>query len=136
MITMSELINDQTDLTKVGVEGMITFLYYKDLARVTRFYEDVLGLKLVIDQGFAKIYQVAGQAHIGLVDESRGQHRSNPIKPVEITLVVSDVDAWYQRIRSLGVETLTEPSIISAANVRAFLFQDPEGYLIEVQKFL
>ena len=133
---MSQLKNGTSDLPHVEIEGMITFLYYKDLAKVARFYEDVLGLKLVIDQGFAKIYQVAGQAHIGLVDETRGYHRSNPIKPVEITLLAPDVDAWYQRIRSLGIETLTEPTIISSVNVRAFLLQDPEGYVVEIQKFL
>ena len=133
---LSQPKHDTPDLPPVGIEGMITFLYYKDLAKVAQFYEDVLGLKLVIDQGFAKIYQVAGQAHIGLVDETRGYHRSNPIKPVEITLLVPDVDAWYQRIRSLGIETLTEPTIISSVNVRAFLLQDPEGYVVEIQKFL
>ena len=133
---MSQLKHATSDLPHVEIEGMITFLYYKDLAKVAQFYEDVLGLKLVIDQGFAKIYQVAGQAHIGLVDETRGYHRSNPIKPVEITLLVPDVDAWYKCIRSLGIETLTEPTNISSVNVRAFLLQDPEGYVVEIQKFL
>ena len=132
----SQLKHDTPDLPPVGIDGMITFLYYKDLAKVARFYEDVLGLKLVIDQGFAKIYKVAGKAHIGLVDETRGYHRSNPIKPVEITLVVSDVDAWYQRIRSLGIETLSEPTIMQSVNVQAFLLLDPEGYVLEIQKFL
>jgi lactoylglutathione lyase len=118
------------------IEGLITFLYYKDLPKVARFYEDVLGLELVKDQGFAKIYKVAGQAFLGIVDETRGYHKANPIKPVEITMVVSDVDAWYDRIRSKGVETINEPHHIEAVNIRAFLLQDPEGYVIEIQKFL
>ena len=37
------------------VQLMITFLYYRDLARAEAFYRDVLGLPLVIDQGFAKL---------------------------------------------------------------------------------
>jgi lactoylglutathione lyase len=121
---------------QVAVEGLITFLYYKDLAIVARFYEDVLGLKLAIDQGFARIYQVADKAYLGIVDETRGYHRANPIKPVEITLVVPDVDAWYRRIRGMGVATLCEPHDIPGPNVRAFLLHDPEGYVIEIQKFL
>jgi lactoylglutathione lyase len=133
---MIQTTPDTPDLSQVGIEGMITFLYYKDLAKAARFYEDVLGLKLTIDQGFAKIYKVAGQAHIGLVDEIHGYHRANPIKPVEITLVVSDVDEWYQRLRLMGIETLTEPTIMRSVNVRAFLLKDPEGYVVEIQKFL
>jgi lactoylglutathione lyase len=118
-----------------SIEGMITFLYYKDLPPVARFYEEILGLKLVIDQGFAKIYKVAGDAHLGIVDETKGYHRANPIKPVEITLLVSDVDAWYQKIRSMGVAALCEPRDIEVPHLRMFLLQDPEGYVIEIQKF-
>ncbi len=118
------------------IEGMITFLYYKDLPTVARFYEEVLGLELVMDQGFAKIYKVAGSAHIGIVDETRGYHRANPIKPVEITMLVTDVDAWYQRVRTMGVTTLSEPRDLVTPRLRMFLMQDPEGYVIEIQKFL
>lgn len=135
-MTKEQLYHDIPNLPPVKIEGMITFLYYKDLSQAARFYEDVLGLKLVIDQGFAKIYKVAEQAHIGLVDETRGYHRANPIKPVEITLLVPDVDAWYQHIRSLGIETLTEPTIMQSVNVQAFLLNDPEGYTLEIQRFL
>lgn len=117
-------------------DGIITFLYYKDLAKAARFYEDVLGLKMVIDQGFARIYQVAEKGHLGIVDETRGYHRANPIKPVEITLLVPDVDLWYRRIVALGVTTINEPHDIPGVNVRAFLLHDPEGYVIEIQKFL
>jgi predicted enzyme related to lactoylglutathione lyase len=117
-------------------DGMITFLYYKDLPKVAKFYEEVLGLEKVIDQGFAKIYRVAGQAHIGLVDETRGYHKSNPIKPVELTLLVPDVDEWFQKMKDLGVPTLTEPRSIEPIRVRMFLLEDPEGYTIEIQKFL
>lgn len=114
---------------------MITFLYYKNLPPVAKFYEEVLGLELVIDQGFAKIYKTAGQAHLGIVDETRGYHKANPIKPVEITLLVNDVDAYYRRFQEMGVKTLNEPKDIPDLKLRCFLLQDPEGYVIEIQKF-
>ena len=52
-----------------------------------------------------------------------------------VTLVVSDVDAWYQYLRDKGVETLNEPHDIEELGLRAFLLEDPEGYVIEIQKF-
>ena len=110
-----------------GIEGIITFLYYKDLPAVARFYEEVIGLEIAIDQGFARIYKVAGQGFLGIVDETRGYHRANPIKPVEITLLVNDVDAWYRKLGDMGVPTLTEPRTLEDMGLRMFLLQDPEG---------
>lgn len=125
---------DKTDTTRI--EGIITFLYYKDLPTVARFYEEVLGLEVAIDQGWARIYKIAGQGFLGIVDEAHGYHRANPIKPVEITLLVNDVDAWFEKIRAMGVPTLTEPRTLEEMKLRMFLLQDPEGYVIEIQKFL
>jgi lactoylglutathione lyase len=122
-------------LSVPGVEGLITFLYYEDLEGAVRFYEDVMGFEKIVDQGWAKIYRVAGEAHVGLVDGSRGYHRPSPSKPVMITVVVDNVDAWYRYLRVMGVETLTEPRDHEELGVRAFLLEDPEGYVIEIQKF-
>jgi lactoylglutathione lyase len=117
------------------VGGLITFLYYDDLEDAVRFYEDVMGFEKTVDQGWAKIYRVAGDAHVGLVDGSRGYHRPSPSKPVMITMVVEDVDEWYRHLRGRGVETLTEPRDNEEIGIRAFLLEDPEGYVIEIQRF-
>ena len=118
-----------------GVEGLITFLYYEDLERAVRFYEDVMGFEKTVDQGWAKIYRVAGEAHVGLVNGSRGYHKPSPSKPVMITVVVDNVDAWYRYLRVMGVVTLTDPRDHEEIGIRAFLLEDPEGYVIEIQKF-
>lgn len=133
---MSQPQTGPRDQAHPGLEGMITFLYYKDLPAAARFYEQVMGLKLAMDQGWAKVYEVAGQAHVGLVDERRGYHKASPAKPVMLTLLVPDVDAWYQHLQDKGIETLTEPRDVQELGLRMFLFQDPEGYVIEIEKFL
>ena len=43
-------------------ESAITFYYYDDILAVAPFYEDVLGFELVLDQGLARIYRIAGNA--------------------------------------------------------------------------
>lgn len=117
------------------IEGLITFLYYNDLERATKFYEEILGLELVIDQGWAKILKVSENAHIGLVDGKRGYHRPSPTKPVMVTLVVPDVDSWYIYLKEKNVKTLTEPKDNKELNIRTFLLEDPEGYIIEIEHF-
>jgi predicted enzyme related to lactoylglutathione lyase len=115
---------------------LITFIYYKDLPRAIRFYEEILGFELAIDQGWSKIYHVTGSGHIGLVDESRGSHRAHPVKPVQICFRVADVDAWYAYLAEVGVDALRPPRSNQELKIRAFVFNDPEGYQIEVQSAL
>ena len=110
----------------------ITFLYYRDLPAAMRFYEEVLGLPLVIDQGWSKIYRVAGAAHVGLVDEAKGMHRAADPKPVQICLRVPDVAAWHRFLAARGV-AVGELRENAALGIRAFTCRDPEGYQIEVQ---
>ena len=73
----------------------ITFFYYRDLPAAMRFYEDILGLSLAIDQGWCKIYQICPGAHVGLVDEAKGMNKWQAAKPVQLCIRVPDVDAWY-----------------------------------------
>ncbi len=115
------------------VQLAITFFYYRDLAAAMRFYEDVMGFTLAIDQGWSKIYGIAGNAHVGLVDEARGMHKSAPVKPVQLCIRVPDVRAWYDYAQAQGVTGLSQLFENEALGIRAFVFDDPEGYQIEVQ---
>jgi len=118
------------------VDKLITFLYYKDLAAAMRFYEDILGFSVTIDQGWCKIYGISSDGYVGLVDESRGMHKANPIKPVQICMRVPDVDAWHAYLKECGVDGLTAPKSSEALKIRAFVCYDPEGYQIEIQSAL
>jgi lactoylglutathione lyase len=111
----------------------ITFLYCRDLPGAMRFYEEVLGLPLVIDQGWSKIYRLCPGAHVGLVDEARGMHRWAPVKPVQLCIRVPGVDDWYAYARALGLDNLSALFQSEALGIRAFVFTDPEGYQIEIQ---
>ena len=116
-----------------GAALAITFVYCRDLPRAMRFYEDVMGLPLAIDQGWCKIYRLCDGAHLGLVDETRGMHRWAAEKPVQICLRVADVDGWYTYLKGLPLEALSEMFESDALGIRAFVFDDPEGYQIEIQ---
>lgn len=118
------------------VEKAITFFYYVDLPRALDFYTEVMGFPLEIDQGWSKILRIAEHAYVGLVDETRGMHRANPIKPVQLCIRVPDVDAWHRYLASQNAIGLTEPKDSVSLGIRAFVLEDPEGYQIEVQSVL
>jgi predicted enzyme related to lactoylglutathione lyase len=111
----------------------ITFFYYRDLPTAMRFYEDILGLSLAIDQGWCKIYQICPGAHVGLVDESKGMNKWAPTKPVQLCIRVPDVDGWYDYAESAQVQKLSKLFTNDEIGIRAFVFNDPEGYQIEIQ---
>ena len=119
-----------------SAELAITFFYYRDLPAAMKFYEDVLGLSLAIDQGWSKIYQVCPGAHVGLVDETRGMNKWAATKPVQLCIRVPDVDAWYSFLKERSVDNLSEIFSNEEIGIRAFVFTDPEGYQIEIQSAL
>lgn len=117
------------------VDGLITFLYYENLDEAAKFYEEIMGFELTTDQGWSKIFKVAENAYVGCVDGNVGYHKPSEDKPVMLTVVVDDPDAWYEHFIENNVETLNKPHDDEELNLRIFLLEDPEGYVIEIQKF-
>ena len=57
-----------------------------------RFWEAVMGLRQVVDQEWAKVYQGSRTGFIGLVDERRGMHRWSEKKAVNVSFLIDDID--------------------------------------------
>ena len=74
----------ETRVQNLTFYGSITWTYHKDLLRMQKFYEEVLGYQQVADQGWTKIYQTSPTGFIGLVDERRGMQDYADQKAVEI----------------------------------------------------
>lgn len=118
------------------VRGVITWLYYKDLLKAVNFYENMMGFSMEVDQGWSKIYRIRDGAYVGLVDETKGYHRSSVNKPVILCLNVENADAWYSKLRRNGLELEEHPRESERLKVRVFMLKDPEGYTIEIQETL
>lgn len=119
------------------VDYPIVFFYVKDLNKETSFYRDILGFKLVLDQGWIKYFALNERAQLGLVDASRGAIKASEDKPVLLSLVVDDPDSYWKALLEAKYEkTPPEPKTREDIGIRAFIFEDPEGYKLEFQKFL
>jgi predicted enzyme related to lactoylglutathione lyase len=120
----------------VDFEGMITFTYYKNLLAAVKFYEEIMGLKKVIDVDFAKVYKVTENAHIGIVDSNRGHLKANEEKPVMLTFIVEDIEKWHQYLIKKNVEIIQAPKEATYLRMMTMLFKDPEGYVGEILQWL
>ena len=117
-------------------QSQITLLYFRNIEKAYHFYEEVLGLQVKIDQGYGRIYEVSGNAFLGVMDEKRGFLQSGYGKSIMISLVTDEVDQWYQTLQNSGVKMLSAPLTKEDIGIRSFLFEDPEGHILEIQKFL
>lgn len=121
----------------LGFKATILWLYYKDMLPLQAFYEEVLGLRQIVDQGWAKIYEGSPSGHVGLVDERRGMNRSADKKAVNVSFILDDIDGWFAAVKDRGLFPLrgTAVSVDDAGRYRAFVGYDPEGYYMEFDVF-
>ena len=110
----------------------ITFLKTKDMEETTRFYTEILGFRLVLDQEYCRIFRICPNSHLGfcLTEASTGSSE------VIITLEIEDVDGYYQRLKSLDIAAEIPPRLNEKFNIYQMFLRDPNGYLIEIQRFL
>lgn len=114
----------------------ITFLTYEDFDAGDHFYREVLGLPLIEDQGWARVYRIHGSAHVGIVKARRGPVEKPVGSGTLVSIVVEDVDAWYEALKNeASVEVLAPPSRVADIPVTSFFLKDPGGYAIEIQAF-
>ncbi len=119
------------------IEQQVTFLHTKDLSETAVFYEEILGLELVLDQGSCRIYASGGDAYVGFCG-TLGQHLDTPSvgSYVILTLVTSDVDDWHDYLKEKGVTIEKPPTLNEKFNIYHCFVRDPNDYLIEFQTFL
>jgi catechol 2,3-dioxygenase-like lactoylglutathione lyase family enzyme len=120
-------------LCYVKLDGLIAFYPCHDLEATRNFYERDLCLPLVRDQGTCLIFKVAREAYIGFC-----QHTDDvpEHKGLIVTLLTNDVEGVYQRLRQLNIETEAAPKLNETYQIYHFFARDPDGYRVEIQRFL
>lgn len=117
----------------------ITFLPCKDLNEILRFYKDILGLTVALEQGDCIIFQIGASSHISYWGFcSHYDEFIEPAKRVCLTLVVDTPDevmALTKYLKEKKVVCYREPQSTSQFKIFNAFFTDPMGYTIEIQSF-
>ncbi len=114
-------------------KGLIVFFGCNNLEETDRFYREIMGLSLDKDQGLCRIYNVDGGGRLGFCEHIKIiKAEKSPI----ITLVADDVDALYKRLLSNNIKAKHPPARNLQFNIYHFFLEDPNGYTLEIQKFL
>ncbi len=120
-------------MADLPITQQVTFLTCRDLDAASAFYGGVLGLPLVLDQGPCRIYRAAGEAFVGICLAGA---RPVATEGVILTLVTPEVDSWYQELARREVTLEGPPAVNPTYNIYNFFARDPDGHLVEFQKFL
>ncbi|UJR83019.1 VOC family protein [Sandaracinus amylolyticus] len=131
--------DDRGDLPAPAEGFVLThFLTVRDVARSRRFYSEVLGGKVVLDENpcivkLANGWIIMNPGGGPTPDKPQVVLRA-PDDPDHVSsfmnLRVADIHACYEAWRAKGAEFLTPP-IDRKAELRCYM-RDPDGYLIEV----
>ena len=114
-------------------EQSITFLYTRDLATTSHFYSEVMQIPLILDQGDCRVWQITETAFIGFCERETAP--TEPSTNLIFTLVTDDVDGWHTRLVAAGADITKPPTLNEKYNIYHIFFRDPNGYLLEIQRF-
>ena len=118
------------------IESQITFLYTADLETTADFCENILELQLWLDQGTCRIYQIRKDGYLGFCERADAAAEHRDVIYTIVTPEKDDVDAWYEMLKAKGVKFEKEPELNPKYQIYHCFLRDPNGYLIEIQKFL
>ncbi len=118
-----------------GIQATNLFLYYKDLDKALDFYSLTLGMELVADYGMAYILRMTQDSYLILVDADEGMHTAEEPKTVALALLTDKLEEWYAYLKNKGVEIKYEYKPKEESAHDGFVAVDPEGYLLEFERF-
>jgi catechol 2,3-dioxygenase-like lactoylglutathione lyase family enzyme len=112
-------------------DAQVTFCFTGDLDRTAEFYERILELPLALDQGRCRIYRTGTTGYLGFCQRDDAPRPEGVI----LTLVTGDVDGWHKRLAGRGAPIVKPPTANPEFKIYHFFFRDPNGYLLEIQRF-
>lgn len=99
-----------------------------DLERARSFYQDVLGLELLMDHGWIRTY--GSQARISVQLSFATEGGSGTPVP-DLSIEVDDADVALQRMKAAGFAIEYGP-VDEPWGVRRFFVRDPFGQLVNI----
>lgn len=113
------------------VKRIVANIETTDVSAAKRFYQDILGLDLLMDHGWIATYGL--QDHMSIQVSFAGEGGSNTPVP-DLSIEVDDVDAAHEAMAAAGFELTygKEAPIAEPWGVRRFYVLDPFGKLVNI----
>ena len=110
------------------VKRIVANIDTRDVAAAKRFYQDVLGLKMLMDHGWLVTYGSAEQMTVQVSIASEG---GSGTPTPDLSIEVDDLDAALKRVKQTGIPIEYGPAE-EPWGVRRFYVRDPFGKLVNI----
>jgi len=110
------------------VNRIVANIDTRDIAAAKRFYQDVLGLELLMDHGWLATYGSNAKMRVQISFASQG---GSDTPTPDLSIEVDDVDAALKTVRQAGLPIEYGPTD-EPWGVRRFYVRDPFGKLINI----
>ena len=112
----------------MNVKRIVADITTQDIAAAKSFYQDVLGLDLLMDHGWIATYGSPVEMNVQISFASQG---GSGTPTPDLSIEVDDVDAALERMRRAGFPIEYGPAD-EPWGVRRFYVRDPFGKLINI----
>jgi catechol 2,3-dioxygenase-like lactoylglutathione lyase family enzyme len=112
------------------VYRIVTNIQAADVAKADAFYQRVLGLKIVMDQGWIRTYASSEKMTVQLSVATEGGS-GTPVP--DLSIEVDDIEVALKRVRNAGLPVEYGPKT-EPWGVRRFYVRDPLGKLVNVMQ--
>ncbi|AZS16583.1 VOC family protein [Paenibacillus lutimineralis] len=110
------------------VKRIVTNIQTKDIEMAKKFYQDVLGLDLLMDHGWIATY--GSKDHMDIQISFASQGGSETDTP-DFSIEVDDIDEAYVRMKDAGFNIEYGP-VDEPWGVRRFYVRDPYNNLVNI----
>lgn len=110
------------------VKRIVANIKTEDLSKTSVFYQDILGLETLMDQGWIKTIGNEKDAKVQISFATQG---GNSTEVPDLSIEVDNVDEIYEKMNNLGFE-ITYNITNEDWGVRRFFVIDPFGKLINI----
>ena len=126
----------------LAFKASIYWLYHSNEDEAEAFYQEVMGLKMLVEQSFSDILTSSPTGYIGLVEDGIGIHNATHEKAVNVGFMTNSAQAWFDYLKeqptfSLRTEELYHEQDGQGNNlIDIVIGYDPDNYFIEIDEFL
>ncbi|UUZ79057.1 VOC family protein [Paenibacillus sp. P26] len=110
------------------VKRIVANIAARELAAAERFYQDVLGLDILMDHGWITTYGSSEEMSVQISFTSQGGS-GTPVP--DLSIEVDDVDEAHERMQKAGFAIEYGPAN-EPWGVRRFFVRDPFGKLVNI----
>ncbi len=92
-------------------------------------------MELVADYVMARIFRITADSYLTLVDATKGMHTADEPKSVALALLTDRLEDWHAYLATKGLKPRSPLVVRPGRPHDGFVIEDPEGYLLEFERF-